>query len=664
MVYRILISSILLGLFLDSAPAQWKQSAPNLLGNIPSDKAGFGSIAFRGGTTWAGRNELWMSSDTGRTWTQSLGTFGGTITQIEFFDRDNGLVSAIGGIYKTNDHGATWKLIHKGGDCYSVSFCGSIQQIIASCDYAGVFYSIDGGNSWSSGNPGGHILGCIGRTDGSALVHSGSNVTQTTDQGRSWQTLGTVDYDSFTFGIDSSGINNVYLLNEEGHVKSDNSASIFRSSDGGLSWTDVGKQPGTFFTGSLSLTRNALYAQTLAEGVFRSTDKGSTWQSICGPSNFIDTRLLCAVSDEIIIAADGQGSVWRADMGPGSGKLEFYISSKRVVSDSTDVVVTLPIYLKCKTTMPSFDMVMHYPGIPLTYLKSESPSGKSLDVPGGNWKSRVKLHFEAADLATRKDSLIGYASFKWFPYEYDCARITFDSIVADLVENPCTGKTTVVDSATETWIGSYPGCGIAFEADVDAPSFILGKGSNSFTDTLTVDDGRLTDEGLRSIRWAPQKGTDTNKIKVLGIVPPISPCFTDKVSHSIEIVQLDSSVAGCYNFTFTDCIGHQSFTTICVTTRTLSTSDYNNENLFTLEANRPNPFSESTNFSYTLNRSARTKLILFDELGREVARLVDGIETEGRHELNFDGSKLASGNYIVRLESGTKALSRRLMIIR
>ncbi|MFI5263390.1 MAG: hypothetical protein ACHQM6_02615, partial [Candidatus Kapaibacterium sp.] len=101
------------------------------------------------------------------------------------------------------------------------------------------------------------------------------------------------------------------------------------------------------------------------------------------------------------------------------------------------------------------------------------------------------------------------------------------------------------------------------EPDQDPPRF-----SDTVRDchsiTLVVSDSRPTDKGLKSITWIPEKGTDTTKIKVSDPVPPITPCYFDTLKHIITISKLDSTVKGCVDFTFTDCLGHQSYTTICL----------------------------------------------------------------------------------------------------
>ncbi len=73
---------------------------------------------------------------------------------------------------------------------------------------------------------------------------------------------------------------------------------------------------------------------------------------------------------------------------------------------------------------------------------------------------------------------------------------------------------------------------------------------------------------------------------------------------------------------------------------------------FELYQNYPNPFNPSTTIRWSLERPARLTLVVYDVLGREVARPVDGeIASEGEDEVDIDAGGLASGIYYYRLEA-------------
>ncbi len=72
---------------------------------------------------------------------------------------------------------------------------------------------------------------------------------------------------------------------------------------------------------------------------------------------------------------------------------------------------------------------------------------------------------------------------------------------------------------------------------------------------------------------------------------------------------------------------------------------------FTLEQNYPNPFNPSTLIQYDLPVSSHVKLAIYDMLGREVARLVDGVQPANRYNVQWNASNLSSGVYFYRIDA-------------
>jgi hypothetical protein len=94
---------------------------------------------------------------------------------------------------------------------------------------------------------------------------------------------------------------------------------------------------------------------------------------------------------------------------------------------------------------------------------------------------------------------------------------------------------------------------------------------------------------------------------------------------------------------------------------------------FKLEQNYPNPFNPTTTIAYvvpevvggrTYEVGGKIRLAVYDLLGREVAVLVDGVQSPGRHEVVFDARNLASGVYVYRLTAGAFSATRKLTIVR
>ncbi len=78
----------------------------------------------------------------------------------------------------------------------------------------------------------------------------------------------------------------------------------------------------------------------------------------------------------------------------------------------------------------------------------------------------------------------------------------------------------------------------------------------------------------------------------------------------------------------------------------------------------PNPFSRQATVGFALPEAQRVTVKVYDVLGREVARLVDGEIEAGRHEAVLDGASLPSGVYLVRLVTATGTQTERLTLVR
>jgi len=85
---------------------------------------------------------------------------------------------------------------------------------------------------------------------------------------------------------------------------------------------------------------------------------------------------------------------------------------------------------------------------------------------------------------------------------------------------------------------------------------------------------------------------------------------------------------------------------------------------FRLEQNYPNPFNPTTNIVYDVPSQSRVTLTVLDVLGRELAVLVDQVQSPGRYKAIFDASGLASGVYFYRLASGSFVQVHRMMLLR
>ena len=70
---------------------------------------------------------------------------------------------------------------------------------------------------------------------------------------------------------------------------------------------------------------------------------------------------------------------------------------------------------------------------------------------------------------------------------------------------------------------------------------------------------------------------------------------------------------------------------------------------FELRQNTPNPFNPVTFIEYSIPQNGNVQLTVYNSLGEEITRLVDGQVSAGHHTAVFDGASLGSGIYFYRI---------------
>lgn len=83
-----------------------------------------------------------------------------------------------------------------------------------------------------------------------------------------------------------------------------------------------------------------------------------------------------------------------------------------------------------------------------------------------------------------------------------------------------------------------------------------------------------------------------------------------------------------------------------------------------LDFNYPNPFNPLTKIKFSLSGSGNVSLIIYDLLGREVTRLVDGHMTSGAYDIIWNASGVSSGIYFYRLRSGDFLETKKMILLK
>jgi endo-1,4-beta-xylanase len=92
---------------------------------------------------------------------------------------------------------------------------------------------------------------------------------------------------------------------------------------------------------------------------------------------------------------------------------------------------------------------------------------------------------------------------------------------------------------------------------------------------------------------------------------------------------------------------------------------------YDLEQNYPNPFNPATNIRYSIVKTSKVTLRIFDILGREVKILVNDVQAPGIYTVTFDAQSLASGIYFYQInatpaggQAGSFSATKKLVLLK
>jgi hypothetical protein len=83
-----------------------------------------------------------------------------------------------------------------------------------------------------------------------------------------------------------------------------------------------------------------------------------------------------------------------------------------------------------------------------------------------------------------------------------------------------------------------------------------------------------------------------------------------------------------------------------------------------LYPNYPNPFNPSTTISFSLPESGKVLLRVVNILGETIKILASEEFPAGKHQINFNAGGLASGVYIISLETSTQLKSQKILLLK
>jgi photosystem II stability/assembly factor-like uncharacterized protein len=266
------------------------------------------SLLVSGTTIFAGTyNEgLFTSANSGESWIRS--DAGLPISEVNFL-KENGTTLYAGtssGLYRSTDNGRTWTDANSGMGlrnvkCLAIAgttmFAGTEDW---SSQAGGIFRSLDNGATWTRTFNGEQSNGVRGILTWGSTILAGTigGILRSTDNGSTWSLV--------TNGQACWG-----QLFESGNVTYSTTPGLFRSTDRGEHWTSI-TTPWQYnsMVKVLTVAEGKLIAGIHgdADGVFISTNNGSTWDKIYWPTSYATSF---ALSGQNIFAGTYQNSVWK-----------------------------------------------------------------------------------------------------------------------------------------------------------------------------------------------------------------------------------------------------------------------------------------------------------------------------------------------------------------
>lgn len=231
-------------------------------------------------------NGVFRSVDGGQSWEVISSGLTHTYINVIFVDQSTGVLftgTGGGGLFRSVNSGESWASVNNGLtnlDARGLYFNQKTEVLFISTSN-GLFRSIDGGKSWEAASAGFAATRVYAMTvdprddtlfaatdePSDGMVES---LYRSINEGRSWEAIGG--------DIAGTGINAIVLNYLDGTLFAGTAdGGVFRSIDRGQSWQVTSLKIGNIADLALDSQDGVLYASTYVNGVFRSLDGGQNW---------------------------------------------------------------------------------------------------------------------------------------------------------------------------------------------------------------------------------------------------------------------------------------------------------------------------------------------------------------------------------------------------
>jgi ligand-binding sensor domain-containing protein len=545
-----------------------------------------------------------------------------------FFSKDSLIFAGTltDGVYRTADTGKTWSPSNLGGAQLDVrAFASSGGNLFAATFGSGVFVSTNNGESWHTANTGLTntfllSLATVRLAGGGTVLFAGSasaGMFTSTDNGTTWGPV--------TLALSENTVS--ALMADGTSIYAGTTDGVLVSSDGGIHWKEITAGFTQSTVNSLLLVPGNVLAATTG-GVFESSTRGATWTRLNEGLTGANVNSI-SVSGTTLIAGTTANGVFVRTVGDTSWKGTTVKGLITVVGSSGGTLLA----------SPAGNGVYYSPNNGTTWIRGQGTAPVSLsDI--------VVIEGFAASPGYAYAACNGKGFFRSTDDGHSWALA--NTGMKDLHAHACV--------ANETYVYLSTAAGVFISGDNGDNWFPISNGLGNHSVTALAVNGKTLLAGTvdAGVYVSTDNGSDWRPANAGLPVLSIKSIVTDG-----QDVYAGTTSSGTCRRPLAELL------------LSLAIGDSPEPSSgFALAPNYPNPFNPSTRISYTVPEEGFVRLFVFDALGREIDRLVNGRMPAGTHATEWHPS-VASGVYFYRIEvsaagSGGRsfAFTRRMILLR
>jgi len=679
-----------------SAYPQWTRT------NGPEGIA-ISSLVSIDGTIYAGTevNGVYISSDDGINWTaMNTGIEELEVTSIVYKPGYIFAGTFGGGVFRSTDGGQTWLAPSNGTDFAVTSMVIDDDYIFAGTISDGGQRSSDNGVTWTEKLS--DLFGVFAMCkSGNKVIASVSNYTlESTDHGETWSYIPALDGAIiFTYYCEGS---NIYAGGQN---------KLYRSTDNGNTFTTINLNFPFGIVNLYSITSigSTLFAGTSYDGVYSSTDNGSTWFSAnegMGPKN---VRAITKTNLSTLIAGSHYVGIYRStDMG--------VLWSKSVSGFPAGISILTLLGSETGIYAGTRDGVYRTENNGDSWIKLAGTNDTinyssvwALCEKDGDIYASTFLKFNTTIYKTTDKGLTWTRSGNGLPTDLSFIKglaSSGDNIVAGTDDGiyystnngnnwlPANGPIQSIESIAASGNFVYAaipsGFGVYRSLDNGVNWILSLQTTVDYVDVAAIDNYAYAGAFFGEARYSSNNGSTWNAS--IGFPFETSVFALGPVGDGMILAGTDQAPTWIYSSVnygasfepYSEGLAERASVEAFAVNDTFmfAGTDYHGvwrrlrpgivnveteqeiPQGFNLAQNYPNPFNPSTTIEFSLPEGGYVNLTIYNSIGEEVATLVNGYRDVGIYKVNFDASNLSSGIYYYRLTANSFKKIKKMILLR